>query len=245
MTQSTMYLGTTIPGSTVKSKSLYYAAKRVMDVGLIVLSLFFIAPLILVVAAAIKLDSRGPIIYSQTRVGARRVRNGDRVEWQIVPFTFYKFRSMRVDADSGLHKAYVQAYMAGDTAEMRRIRGDQADDTFKMTRDPRVTRIGRFLRKSSLDELPQLFNVLRGDMSLVGPRPPLEYEIEKYGANQLSRLAAPGGITGLWQVSGRASTTFQEMIDLDLHYVRQQSLLLDLKILVLTPVAAISQKGAG
>jgi lipopolysaccharide/colanic/teichoic acid biosynthesis glycosyltransferase len=173
------------------------------------------------------------------------VRNGDRVEWQIVPFTFYKFRSMRIDADSGLHKAYVQAYMAGDRAEMKRIRGEGDDNTYKMTRDPRVTRVGRFLRKSSLDELPQLLNVLRGDMSLVGPRPPLEYEIEKYGVHQLGRLAAPGGITGLWQVSGRASTTFQEMVDLDLHYVSQQSILLDLKILLLTPMAAISQKGAG
>jgi lipopolysaccharide/colanic/teichoic acid biosynthesis glycosyltransferase len=240
-----MYLGTTIPGATVETKSLYYVAKRVMDVSLVVLSLFFIAPLILVVAAAIKMDSRGPIIYRQTRVGARRVRNGNRVEWQIVPFTFYKFRSMSADADSKLHKAYVQAYMAGDTAKMRRIRGDGDKNTYKMIRDPRVTRVGRFLRKSSLDELPQLLNVLRGDMSLVGPRPPLEYEIEKYRSHQLGRLAAPGGITGLWQVSGRASTTFQEMIDLDLHYVGQQSILLDFKILLLTPKAAISQKGAG
>jgi lipopolysaccharide/colanic/teichoic acid biosynthesis glycosyltransferase len=245
MTESTMYLGTRIPGATVETKSLYYAAKRVMDVSLVVLSLVFIAPLILVVAAAIKLDSRGPIIYKQTRIGARRVRDGDRTEWQIVPFTFFKFRSMRVDADSRLHKAYVQAYMAGNSAEMRRIRGDDDDGTYKMTHDPRVTRIGRFLRKSSLDELPQLWNVLRGDMSLVGPRPPLEYEIEKYRANQLVRLAAPGGITGLWQVSGRASTTFQEMIELDLHYVSQQSILLDFKILFMTPMAAISQKGAG
>jgi len=245
MSESTMYLGTTIPGATMETKSLYYAAKRVMDVSLVVLSLFFIAPLFLVVAAAIKLDSRGPIIYRQTRVSGRRVRKGGRVEWQIVPFTFYKFRSMRVDADSKLHQAYVQAYMAGDAAEMRRIRGAGDKNTYKMTRDPRVTRIGRFLRKSSLDELPQLFNVLRGDMSLVGPRPPLEYEIEKYRTNQLGRLAAPGGITGLWQVSGRAATTFQEMIDLDLHYVSQQSILLDFKILLLTPKAAISQKGAG
>lgn len=245
MTQSTMYLGTTIPGATMEAKSMYYVAKRVMDLSLVILSLFFIAPLVLIVAAAIKLDSRGPIIYRQTRIGARRVRSGDQVEWQIVPFTFYKFRSMRVDADSRLHKAYVQAYMAGNAAEMRRIRGDGDNNTYKMTRDPRVTRVGRFLRKSSLDELPQLWNVLRGEMSLVGPRPPLEYEIEKYRSHQLQRLAAPGGITGLWQVSGRASTTFQEMIELDLHYVGQQSLLLDLKIILLTPVAAISQKGAG
>lgn len=245
MTESMMYLGTTIPGATMESKSLYYAAKRVMDISLVLLSLIFIAPLILMVAAAIKLDSSGPIIYSQKRIGARRVRNGDRIEWQIVPFTFHKFRSMRADSDSTLHKAYVQAYMAGDKVAMRRIRGDSDENTYKMTRDPRVTRVGRFLRKSSLDELPQLWNVLRGDMSLVGPRPPLAYEIEKYRLNQLQRLAAPGGITGLWQVSGRAATTFDEMVDLDLRYVSQQSILLDLKILLLTPMAAISQKGAG
>jgi len=245
MTESTMYLGTTIPGATMETKSMYYASKRALDVTVVVLSLIFLAPLILIVAAAIKLDSRGPVIYSQRRIGARRVRNGDRLEWQIVPFTFHKFRSMRTDSDPGLHEAYVRAYMAGDEAEMQRIRGSDDKSTYKMTRDPRVTRIGNFLRKSSLDELPQIWNVLRGDMSLVGPRPPLAYEIEKYHPNQLKRLAAPGGITGLWQVSGRATTTFEEMIDLDLSYVREQSILLDIKILLLTPFVAITQEGAG
>jgi lipopolysaccharide/colanic/teichoic acid biosynthesis glycosyltransferase len=245
MTESTMYLGTTIPGASMESKSMYYVTKRILDVTVVVLSLFFLAPLILAVSVAIKLDSRGPIIYSQKRIGARRVRNGDRVEWQIVPFTFHKFRSMRTDADTSLHEAYVKAYMAGDEAEMRRIRGAGDKQTFKMTRDPRVTRIGGFLRRSSLDELPQIWNVLRGDMSLVGPRPPLDYEIEKYHTHQLKRLAAPGGITGLWQVSGRATTTFEEMIDLDLQYVSAQSIILDIKILFKTPFVALSQEGAG
>ena len=245
MSESMMYLGSTIPAAKVGSRSLYYATKRVLDITIVLLSLFFIAPLILAIAVAIKLNSRGPIIYRQERVGARRIKNGDRDEWQIVPFTFYKFRSMRADADSSLHKAYVQAYISGNVAEMRRIRGANDKNTYKLTKDPRVTKVGRFLRKSSLDELPQLWNVLRGDMSLVGPRPPLAYEIEKYRAHQLARLAAPGGITGLWQVSGRATTTFDEMIDLDLQYVAQQSIMLDIKILISTPKAAISQKGAG
>lgn len=245
MGESTMYLGSTIPGATMGTKSLYYVTKRLMDVTIVLLSLLFLAPLILIVAAAIKLDSRGPVIYSQKRIGARRVKTDGGIEWQIVPFTFHKFRSMRADSDSSLHQAYVQAYMAGDTAEMQRIRGTDDQANFKMTGDPRVTRIGRFLRKSSLDELPQIWNVLRGDMSLVGPRPPLAYEIEKYRSHQLRRLAAPGGITGLWQVSGRASTTFEEMIELDLRYVAEQSILLDIKILTLTPMVALTQKGAG
>jgi lipopolysaccharide/colanic/teichoic acid biosynthesis glycosyltransferase len=245
MGESMMYLGSTIPSATVGAKSLYYAAKRTMDVTIVLFSLIFLAPLMLFVAIAIKLDSRGPVIYSQKRVGARRVKTGQGIEWQIVPFTFHKFRSMRADSDPALHKAYVEAYMAGDQSEMQRISGAKDKDNFKMTRDPRVTRIGRFLRQSSLDELPQLWNVLKGDMSLVGPRPPLAYEIEKYRPYQLRRLAAPGGITGLWQVSGRASTTFDEMIELDLQYVTEQSILLDVKILTMTPMVALTQKGAG
>ncbi len=245
MGESMMYLGSTIPSATVGTKSVYYATKRLMDVTIVLLSLLFIAPLILIVVAAIKLDSPGPVIYSQKRVGARRVKSGHGIEWQIVPFTFHKFRSMRADSDPSLHKAYVEAYMAGNKAEMQRIRGTDDQDNFKMTSDPRVTGIGRFLRRSSLDELPQLWNVLRGDMSLVGPRPPLAYEIEKYRSHHLRRLAAPGGITGLWQVNGRASTTFDEMIELDLEYVAQQSILLDIKILTSTPMVALTQKGAG
>jgi lipopolysaccharide/colanic/teichoic acid biosynthesis glycosyltransferase len=246
MTESMMSFETTVPAITVENRRVYYATKRVLDITISLLALVLIAPLLLAIAVAIKLDSRGPVIFAQERIGARRVRRNGSDHWQIVPFTFYKFRTMIPNADSKIHRQYIEAYIDGDEKKLNQLRRQTGQkETYKLTKDPRVTRLGRFLRKSSLDELPQLWLVLKGEMSLVGPRPPLQYEVEKYQRHQLGRLAAHPGITGLWQVSGRATTSFDEMIALDLAYIERQSIQADLKILLLTPMAAITQKGAG
>lgn len=246
MTESMMLFEATIPAISVENRRVYYAMKRVLDITISLLALVLIAPLLLAIAVAIKLDSRGPVIFAQERIGARRVRLNGTDHWQIMPFTFYKFRSMRPDADSKIHRQYIEAYIAGDEKKLNHLRQQTGQkETYKLTKDPRVTRLGKFLRKSSLDELPQLWLVLKGEMSLVGPRPPLPYEVKRYQSHQLGRLAAHPGITGLWQVSGRATTSFSEMIELDLEYIESQSVRSDLKILLLTPLAAISQKGAG
>jgi lipopolysaccharide/colanic/teichoic acid biosynthesis glycosyltransferase len=246
MTESMMLFEATIPAISVENRRMYYAMKRVVDITVSLLALVLIAPLLLAIAVAIKLDSRGPVIFAQERIGAKRVRLNGIDHWQITPFTFYKFRTMRPDSDSKIHRQYIEAYIAGDEKKLNQIRQQSGQkETYKLTKDPRVTRLGKFLRKTSLDELPQLWLVLTGEMSLVGPRPPLPYEVKRYQSHQLGRLAAHPGITGLWQVSGRATTSFSEMIELDLEYIENQSVRSDLKILLLTPLAAISQKGAG
>ena len=165
-----------------------------------------------------------------------------RVGQMAKPFTMLKFRTMRVNADHALHHEFVTKFIRS-SAQLHPA-GRKA--LFKLTNDPRVTPLGRILRKTSLDELPQLWNVLRGDMSLVGPRPPLAYEVEQYRPWHWRRvLDAKPGLTGLWQVSGRSRTTFDEMVRLDLRYVRTCSLWTDIKILLATPRAVISGKGAG
>lgn len=198
----------------------------------------------LMLAIMIRLDSEGPAVFIQERVGSKRVFVNGRWVWQTVTFPIYKYRTMRVNAGSKLHREYITAYIAGDKAQMAKIRGQQKN-TYKMTADPRVTKIGKVLRKLSLDELPQLLNVLRGEMSLVGPRPPIPYEVELYKPKHLERLAATPGITGWWQVSGRAATSFQEMVELDVEYIQKSSVWMDLKIILMTIPAAITQKGAG
>lgn len=229
--------------------NLYFAAKRAMDLTIVSLSLIFILPLLVFVAILIKLDSPGPAIYRQERVGAkRRLRNGVFV-WEEVPFTIYKFRTMRVDAKSTLHRQFIEAYINGDEEAMRRIQAAQkqaqdAEDKYKLANDPRVTRVGKFLRKTSLDEIPQLWNVLKGDMSLVGPRPPIPYEVELYLFHHHDRLKTTPGITGLWQVEGRSATSFEEMVQMDVDYIKRQTLALDIKIIVGTVTAVVSGKGA-
>lgn len=217
----------------------YYTTKRYLDVVLSGAALVLLLPVFLVIALAIKLDSPGPVIFAHERVGARLRRRGSTGAWEIRPFRFYKFRSMVHNADDSLHRAHIAAYANG---EVQRGPGKEG---FKLARDPRITRVGRFLRATSLDELPQLVNVLKGDMSLVGPRPVPVYEAEHYQPWQFERLAAQPGITGLWQVTGRCALTFDEMISLDLEYVRNQSTVLDLKILARTVPAVIRGTGAG
>jgi lipopolysaccharide/colanic/teichoic acid biosynthesis glycosyltransferase len=190
--------------------------KRGIDIVGSAALLAALSPVLATCAAAVRLSSPGPILFRQQRIG----QNGQ-------PFTMLKFRTMYDNSDQRVHETYVKKYMAGA------VDGQEADGAtvFKLVGDARVTRPGHWLRKMSLDELPQLINVLRGDMSLVGPRPPLPYEVEHYRPRDLQRLRAVPGITGLWQVSGRNKTTFDQMIDLDLEYIRRWSLTLDLRIL--------------
>jgi len=157
------------------------------------------------------------------------------------PFTMFKFRTMYLNVDHKLHHKFVSSFIKASG----QVNEPGKNGFFKLTNDPRVTPVGRILRKTSLDELPQLWNVLRGDMSLVGPRPPLQYELEQYRPWHRRRvLEAKPGITGLWQVAGRSRTTFDEMVRLDLRYARTRSLWTDIKILLATPAAVISAKGA-
>ena len=216
----------------------YQAAKRCLDVILAGVLLVALLPLLLLVGVLIKLDSAGPILFSQERVGSRRVRGGGG-RWQITSFRVLKFRTMVTNADPRLHEAHVQAFVAG------RLNGAGGAAPFKLHDDPRVTRVGALLRKASIDELPQLVNVLAGHMSLVGPRPVPLYEVSHYSPEHWQRFAARPGITGLWQVSGRCAVSFEEMTRLDLEYVRQKSLRLDVKILLATIPAVVSTTGAG
>ena len=198
------------------------AAKRTLDIiGSSALLLLF-SPALLVISAAVKLTSPGPALLRQTRIG----RRGE-------PFTMFKFRTMRVDAGHGVHQEYMTWFIKSSAKQPR-----TGKEVFKLTNDPRITRPGRLLRKTSLDELPQFWNVLRGEMSLVGPRPPLPFEVEQYQPWHRRRvLEAKPGITGLWQVSGRSRTTFDDMVRLDLRYARAHSLWTDIKILAATPRA--------
>lgn len=210
-------------------------AKRVIDVLGSALGLIIVAPVFLLVAVAIKLDSTGPVFFRQERVGF-----GGRL------FRILKFRTMREGVSDEAHKAFVQGQLTGDRSSADSVRGPDGVPVFKLVRDQRITRVGRLLRRTSLDELPQLINVLRGDMSLVGPRPPLPYEVERYEHWQYDRLGVPPGITGLWQVSGRSLLTYGEMCELDVAYVERWSLWLDFQILLRTvPVVLFNSGRAG
>jgi lipopolysaccharide/colanic/teichoic acid biosynthesis glycosyltransferase len=213
-----------------RQSRVWATAKRGLDlVGSFAL-LIALLPLLALIAVLVKLTSAGPVFFRQVRVGAYGK-----------PFTMLKYRTMRVDSDHSLHRQYVTRFInAGGS-------GAATDPTglFKIVNDPRVTFVGRVLRKTSLDELPQLWNVFLGDMSLVGPRPPLAYEVEHYKRWHYRRvLEAKPGITGLWQVRGRSRTSFDDMVRLDLRYVQTQSAWTDIKILLATPRAVISGKGA-
>jgi exopolysaccharide biosynthesis polyprenyl glycosylphosphotransferase len=210
------------------------AIKRCIDVlGSGALLLLF-SPAFALIAIAIKLNSKGPVLFKQQRLGQYGKS-----------FTVLKFRSMRTDCDSSIHRQYVSQFIAGKVDGKSEGKGESQAPVFKLQKDPRVTSVGRFLRKTSLDELPQFWNVLRGDMSLVGPRPPIAYEFNAYDVWHRRRvLEIKPGITGLWQVEGRSRTSFDEMVRLDLRYARGWSIWLDLKILLQTPAAVIMGNGA-
>ena len=208
----------------------FQLVKRGMDILGSLALLLLLSPLLLAIATLVKLSSRGPVLFRQVRIGE-----------MLEPFMICKFRTMYANADHGIHHNYVSWFIASSDKEQEQDK----NKIFKLTNDPRITPIGHFLRKTSLDELPQLWNVLRGEMSLVGPRPPLWYEVQQYKPWHRHRvLEAKPGITGLWQVSGRSRTTFDEMVRLDLRYARKRSLWADIKILLATPAAVIKGKGA-
>lgn len=202
-----------------KQRYGYFLAKRLFDFFASLFALAVLSPLFLVTSVLIRLDSAGPAIYSQTRVG----RNGR-------PFTMYKFRSMCQGAEGLL--------------EGLRSRNEMDGPVFKIARDPRVTRVGSFLRRTSVDELPQLVNILRGEMSLVGPRPPLPAEVERYTPYQLQRLNVTPGLTCYWQIGGRSDTSFEEWVDLDLKYIGEAGVLTDLRTILKTVPAVLRGKGA-
>lgn len=214
-----------------RDRTLASRAKRAIDIIGSLTLLIGLCWLFALIALAIKLTSDGPVFFRQRRLG----QYGR-------PFEFLKFRSMYTNTDSRVHEEYVQNYI-------KQGKSATADETgkpiFKLVQDPRVTPVGRFLRKASLDELPQFINVLKGDMSLVGPRPPIPYELRNYSLWHRRRiLEVKPGITGVWQVYGRSRTTFDEMVRMDLHYARHWSLGMDLRLLALTPVAVLRGDGA-
>lgn len=230
-----LWAGRKLAPSVAGTGAATFICKRAMDLVLATLALLLLAPLLLLIAVLIKLDSPGPVIFTQKRVGSRRRTHRGRTAWEITDFRVCKFRSMVRDADESVHREHIQAFVEArlDTS-----------GTVKLTEDRRVTRIGTFLRRTSLDELPQLFNVFKGEMSLVGPRPVPTYEADAYQEWHRERLAALPGITGLWQVKGRGLVSFSEMVRMDIEYVRHQSLWLDVRILLATIPAVLSGRGA-
>jgi lipopolysaccharide/colanic/teichoic acid biosynthesis glycosyltransferase len=227
----------------VRGRSLYYLAKRALDLFIALLALVLLSPLMAVVAILIKLDSPGPVLFRQNRISIKRKTYKNTSYWQQYTFQCYKFRTMVHNADPSLHKSYVQALINNDSESMTALQGEDTK-VKKLTRDPRITRIGRFLRKSSIDEIPQFINVLMGDMSVVGPRPAIPYEVEMYQTWHYRRLETKPGITGLWQITARSSCNFDEIIKLDIEYIDHQSLWLDLKIIFKTPMAVLFCRGA-
>jgi len=215
-----------------RAKKTALKIKRVMDIVGSIAGIVIFSPFFILIPICIKLTSRGPVLFRQERVGQYEGR-----------FMFLKFRSMYVNNNDNVHKEFVNNLIAKKTPDEAGNNGGRK--VFKITNDKRITPVGMILRKTSLDELPQFFNVLKGEMSLIGPRPPIPYELEKYDSWHRRRvLEIKPGITGLWQVMGRSSTTFDEMVRLDLQYASTWSLLLDIKILLKTPWAIVSAKGA-
>jgi lipopolysaccharide/colanic/teichoic acid biosynthesis glycosyltransferase len=205
--------------------------KRAMDVVISVALLTLTAPIWLAIAAAVKASSPGPVLFRQERIGL----NGQ-------PFTMLKFRSMRDGVSAEAHRSFVQGMIRPPMADA--VAAADGEAVYKLSSDARTTAVGRFLRRTSLDELPQLINVVRGEMSLVGPRPPLRYEVEDYESWQHVRLSVRPGMTGVWQVSDRYRLPYYEMCRLDVEYVSTWSLARDLEILLRTPAAMISRDGA-
>lgn len=204
----------------VNEKKIYLFSKRFLDIVLSLIGLIFLLPVFIIVAICIKIeDKNGPVLFSQTRVGKNQSE-----------FTMYKFRSMVSNAEELLENLLEQNETTGAM--------------FKMKNDPRVTKIGRFIRKTSIDELPQLINVLKGDMSLVGPRPPLKREVEVYTQYQKQRLLIQPGCTGLWQVSGRSNIGFEDMVELDLKYIVERSIFKDILIIIKTVLLVFNKNGA-
>jgi lipopolysaccharide/colanic/teichoic acid biosynthesis glycosyltransferase len=207
------------------------ATKRLLDIAGSLFLLAVLLPILVVIAGCVMVTSRGPVLFRQTRTG-----------WRGRTFGLFKFRTMEVNQDDGLHQEYVKQFIKGNA---EKCLNESGEAVYKLTNDPRVTRFGRLLRRTSLDELPQLWNVLRGDMTLVGPRPPLPYEVECYDLWHRRRVfALKPGLTGLWQVRGRSRCSFDEMIRLDLQHGKPNSLPLYFRVLLETPRAVVQGDGA-
>ena len=219
-------------GSVIQVRPIRaYKSKRILDVIAACIGLLVAAPFAAVVAVLIKLSGPGPVLFKQTRVG----KDGKK-------FTFYKFRSMREGCDDTQHRRYIKLFIEGREEELKKLQDGKK--LYKLTGDDRVTLIGRFLRRTSLDELPQLINVLRGEMSMVGPRPHLAYEVELYKDWHRRRLEGMPGITGWWQIHGRSRVPFDEAVRMDIWYLERQSLILDLRIMCRTITKATVGRGA-
>lgn len=208
---------------------VYLRLKRILDILLTLALALPLCIVMLLIALAVRLDSDGPIFFRQKRIGL----NG-------AEFELLKFRSMYHNCDDTLHREAIERYMADQA-----INEDAGDLQYKQVDDPRVTRVGKFIRKTSFDELPQFWNVLRGEMSLVGPRPPVEYELNNYSPRDMLRLSGKPGLTGTWQIYGRSRVTFHEMVEMDIAYLQQQSIVQDIKLIILTiPVMVLGRGGA-
>ncbi len=219
-------------GSVIQVRPIRaYKSKRVLDVMAASVGLLIAAPFAAVIAALIKLSSPGPVLFKQVRVG----RDGKK-------FTFYKFRSMREGCDDAQHRRYIKLFIEGREEELKKLQNGKK--LYKLTGDDRVTLIGKFLRRTSLDELPQLINVVRGEMSMVGPRPHLPYEVDLYKDWHRRRLCGMPGITGWWQIHGRSRVPFDEAVRMDVWYLERQSLVLDLRIMLRTITKATVGRGA-
>lgn len=217
-------------------ENLYRLTKRLIDVVLSAMLLVLLSPLMVAIAIAIRLDSPGPVLFRQHRVRGDQRARPDHPEENV--FTFLKFRSMYDGVDQSAHRKYMEGLING------RAKVNGSGSRYKLVGDPRITNVGRVLRKTSLDELPQLLNVLRGEMSLVGPRPAIPYEVAQYKPWHTQRLTVTPGITGLWQVSGRSDLPFDEMVRLDIQYSDIRSPWTDLVILLKTIPAVMSGRGA-
>jgi lipopolysaccharide/colanic/teichoic acid biosynthesis glycosyltransferase len=205
--------------NTLHVDKWYLRVKRILDIVFTILILIPLFIVIAIFAALIRIDSRGPVFFRQKRIGM----NG-------VEFDILKLRSMYVDSDDSVHRESIKQYINGAALNAK----ENSDNLYKLVDDPRVTRVGRFIRKYSIDELPQFINVLRGEMTLVGPRPPLPYEVEEYGSRDWIRLSGKPGLTGTWQVYGRSRVPFKEMVEMDIEYLGEQSIMQDLKLIALT-----------
>ncbi len=221
---------------------VYYFSKRLVDFVVSTLAIIILFPIGLVISLAIVIDTPGPVFFVQRRVGAIRKNSSSRAEWRQSNFPFIKFRTMVNKADASIHKTYIQALITNNQKEMHKLEENQ-NHIHKLTNDRRVTRVGKFLRKFSLDELPQFLNVFLGQMSLVGPRPAIPYELDYYAPWHFYRFQAQTGITGLQQITARCTQCFDDQVNLDLKYIETQSLWQDFLILLKTPIAVFTQRG--
>jgi lipopolysaccharide/colanic/teichoic acid biosynthesis glycosyltransferase len=226
-----------------RNRESYFFVKRLLDFTLAAIFLVLFAPLMVIAAILIKLNSPGPVFFRQNRVGVHRVLQNGKWVWEPREFTCLKFRTMVYNADPSIHQAYVTALIQNNTAKMDELQNGK-QKIHKLEHDPRITKVGHFLRKSSLDELPQFFTVLTGKMSIVGPRPAIAYEVALYTPRHKGRLNAQPGITGLQQVLARCTCDFDDQVQYDLKYIEKQSLWLDLKIMLMTPLVVLKHKGA-